>query len=206
MELICTVISNTDENTYIYFDEITKDGVIIDPGAFEQEIVNVIEKNNINLKGILLTHGHYDHMWGALEFKEKYNIKIYSSEVEKCVTNDPEVSFTSRVDSRKFIADVLLKDNEEFEVGSIKLKTIFTPGHTPGGVCYLDEKQKIMFTGDTLFKGTFGRTDFPMGSFEDLKNSLYRLLEMDEDIEVYPGHYEPSNIGIEKKTNRLFSM
>ncbi len=206
MELICTVVSNTDENIYIYFDEETHDGVIVDPGAFEQDIVNLIEENNINLKAVLLTHGHYDHIWGAKEFSEKYGIKIYAGVGEDVVTNDPNVSFTSRMDGSKFIADVIVADGEIVEIGSLKFKVIATPGHTPGGVCYLDELQKVMFTGDTLFKGTFGRTDFPHGSFGDLEKSLHRLFEMDSEIKVYPGHYEPTTIGIEKETNRLLGM
>ncbi len=206
MELICTVVPSMDQNIYVYYDENTKDGVIVDPGLYEQELLDVIAENNINIKGILLTHGHYDHMFGAEELKNKFNCKIYSGEKETLVTNDPNVSFTSRFDGRKLIADVLLKDDEVIEIGSIKLKVIYTPGHTPGGVCYLDEKTGVMFTGDTLFKGTFGRTDFPHGSFELLEKSLLRLFELPEHIQVYAGHMGSSTIGDEKRTNRLFNM
>ncbi len=204
MQLICNIVPNTDENTYVYFDENTKDGVIVDPGVFSTDLLTKISEEGINIQGILLTHGHYDHIFGALEYKDFYGCKIYSGEKEQLVTNDPSVSFTERFDSRKFIADVLLKEDETFEVGSLKFKAISTPGHTPGGVCYLDELQGVMFSGDTLFKGTYGRTDFPMGSFEDLKSSLERLFELDADIDVYPGHYEPTSIGFEKATNRMF--
>ncbi len=206
MELICTVAPDMDQNIYVYFDEKTKDGVIIDPGYYRPDLLTQISDNNINVKGILLTHGHYDHMYGALELKNKFNCQIYSGEKETVVTNDPNVSFTSRTDGRKFVADVLLKDNEVVEIGSIKLKVISTPGHTPGGVCYYDDKTGVLFTGDTLFKGTFGRTDFPYGSFDELKNSLLRLFELPEHVQVFPGHMEFSTIGDEKRTNRLFDM
>ncbi len=145
-------------------------------------------------------------MFGAEELKNKFNCEIYSGEKETLVTNDPNVSFTARFDGRKFVADVLLKDDEVVEIGSIKLKVISTPGHTPGGVCYLDEKTGVMFTGDTLFKGTFGRTDFPYGSFELLEKSLLRLFELPDHIQVFAGHMESSTIGDEKRTNRLFDM
>ncbi len=206
MELICTVVPDMDQNIYVYFDENTKDGVIVDPGLYEPKLLEQIAENNINIKGILLTHGHYDHMFGALELKNKFNCDIYSGEKETLVTNDPNVSFTARYDGRKFIADVLLKDEEVIEIGSIKLKVISTPGHTPGGVCFLDEETGVMFTGDTLFRGTFGRTDFPYGDFGQLKTSLLRLFELPEHIQVFAGHMGSSTIGHEKKTNRLFDM
>ncbi len=206
MELICTVVPSMDQNIYVYFDENTKDGVIVDPGFYEPTLLTQIAENNVNVKGILLTHGHYDHMYGALELKDKFNCDIYSGEKETLVTNDPDVSFTSRFDSRKFIADVLLNDEEVIEIGSLKFKVISTPGHTPGGVCYLDEETGVMFTGDTLFKGTFGRTDFPYGNFEQLEQSLHKLFELPEHIQVFAGHMGSSTIGNEKRTNRLFDM
>ncbi len=204
MQLICSVVPNFEENIYVYFDEETKDGVIIDPGFYSAELLSQIEKEDINIKGILLTHGHYDHAYGVTELKEKYNCDVYSGKEETLVTNDPSVSFTERFDGRKFIADVLLKDGDIIECGSIKLQVISTPGHTPGGVCFLDEKTGIMFTGDTLFKGTHGRTDFPFGDYEALKASLFRLFELPEHVQVFPGHYGSSTIGYEKKHNQIF--
>ncbi len=204
MQLICSVAPNVEENIYVYFDEESKDGFIIDPGFCSQSLFEQIEKENIKVRGILLTHGHYDHAYGAQDLKVKYNCDIYSGKEETLVTNDPSVSFTERFDGRKFIADVLLNDGDIIELGSIKLKTISTPGHTPGGVCFLDEVMGVMFTGDTLFKGTHGRTDFPYGDYGKLKASLNRLFELPEDIQVFPGHYDSTTIGDEKKFNKLF--
>ncbi len=204
MQLICSVAPNVEENIYVYFDEETNDGVIIDPGFCSQSLLDQIEKENINIKGILITHGHYDHAYGVLDLKAKYNCDIYSGKEETLVTNDPSVSFTDRFDGRKFVADVLLNDGDIIELGSIKLKVIATPGHTPGGVCFLDEEAGAMFTGDTLFKGTHGRTDFPYGDYATLKASLNRLFELPDHIQVFPGHYDSSTIGDEKKHNKLF--
>ncbi len=206
MQLICSVVPNMDQNIYVYFDETTKDGVIVDPGVYGTGLLEEIEKENINIKGILLTHGHYDHSFGVLDLKAKYNCDVYSGKNETLVTNDPEVSFTSRFDGRKFVADVLLEDGDLIELGSVCLKVISTPGHTPGGVCFLDETTGIMFTGDTLFKGTHGRTDFPYGDYAALKASLHRLFELPDHIQVFPGHYDSSTIGDEKRTNKLFGF
>ncbi len=204
MQLICNVVPNFDENIYVYFDEETKDGVIIDPGFYSQSLLDQIDSENINVKGILLTHGHYDHAYGVPDLKEKYNCDVYSGKEETLVTNDPSVSFTDRYDSRKFVADVLLNDGDVIEIGSIKFKVISTPGHTPGGACFLDEKTGVMFTGDTLFKGTHGRTDFPFGDYAALKASLFRLFELPDHVQVFPGHYGSSTIGDEKKHNQIF--
>ncbi len=204
MELICMVVPNYDQNIYVYYDEKTKDGVIVDPGLYDVELLSKIAEEEINILGILLTHGHYDHTYGVQDLKDRYECKVYSGEKETLVTNDPSVSFTDRFDGRKFVADVLLNEGDIVELGSVKLKVIATPGHTPGGVCYLDERTGTMFTGDTLFKGTYGRTDLPYGDFEVMKESLNKLFDLPEHIQVFPGHYDSSTIGEEKQSNRLF--
>lgn len=203
MQLICTVTPNFDENIYLYFDENTKDGILIDPGFYQPELLEKIEEEGVNIKGILLTHGHYDHIYGVQELKEKFGCKVYSGEEEVKVTDNPAVSFTDKIDGRKFVADVLLKDEEEIVIGSLKLKTIFTPGHTPGGVCFVDESTGCIFTGDTLFKGTHGRTDFPLGDFNQLKASIFKLFELPDEFQVFPGHYGSSTIGAEKVSNGI---
>lgn len=204
MQLTCTVTQTNEENIYIYYDEETRDAVVIDPGFYDMDFLTKLADLEVNVRAILLTHGHYDHMFGAMDLKKLENCEIYAGEKEELVTNDPSVSFTDRVDSRKFVAKYSVKDGQILEFGSIRLRVIATPGHTPGGVCYLDESTGAIFTGDTLFKGTHGRTDFPYGDAEALKNSLNKLFELPDHYKAFPGHYGTTTIGYEKLNNNMF--
>ncbi|MGL4453390.1 MAG: MBL fold metallo-hydrolase [Sarcina sp.] len=184
------------ENTYFLIDETTNEAVIFDPGAEEELIFAIIERLNIKPKMILLTHGHFDHVGAVKEVKNKYNIPLYINKA------DEEMR---KVDSQLFgeipKVDGYLNDGDKFTFGNGKeIKVITTPGHTPGGVCFLCED--ILITGDTLFNGSIGRTDFTGGDFNTLLSSIKsKLLHLGDNINVYSGHGAGTTIGNEKRHN-----
>lgn len=204
MELYSTIVSEAVQNCYVYFDKDTKEGVVVDPGEFTDKLKKIIEKNEVNVKFILLTHGHYDHMCGALEMKERYNAPIVSHKLEVAVTNDADVNFTGlRVGQKvEFVADILLEDGDYVTFGEHKLKVIHTPGHTPGCCCYVDEDNGIIFSGDTLFYQTVGRTDLPLSNGQDIVDAINdKLFTLNPEYVVYPGHSRSTTIGHEIKYN-----
>jgi glyoxylase-like metal-dependent hydrolase (beta-lactamase superfamily II) len=196
-------------NTYLVFNDETKEtggkkeGFIIDPGGQEKKIEKLIKDENIGLKFILNTHCHIDHVIMDNYFKEKYGIKIIACKEEEYILKNLEeqaeylgFEFTGDVKIDKY-----LKENEVINIGEISILPIFTPGHSPGSVSFL-VNGKYLFSGDTLFKNTIGRTDILGGSFDDIINSIKgKLLILGDDIIVLPGHGEATNIGEEKKYN-----
>ena len=198
------IINDNDygENIYIYYDKATNEGVIIDPGDSLETIVGAIK--NLKIKGILLTHGHFDHIFTVDKVRELTGAPVYahkaeaevlkSSEYNRSVWRDMEISV---------VADKFFEDGDVFEISDeIKLKIIHTPGHTAGGLCYYDEKNGIMFTGDTLFKETIGRTDMPTGSRATLLKSVReKLFTLDGNVKVFPGHGKSTTVSHEKIYN-----
>ncbi|MCL4542722.1 MAG: MBL fold metallo-hydrolase [Deltaproteobacteria bacterium] len=192
-------------NTYLVFnDENNKrEGFIIDPGGQEKRIEKIIKDENIDLKFILNTHCHIDHVIMDNYFKEKYRIKIIASKEEEIILKNLknqavylDLDFTGAV-----IIDEYLKENVAINLGEINILPIFTPGHSPGSTSFLING-KYLFSGDTLFKNTIGRTDILGGSFGEIINSIKnKLLILDDGVLVLPGHGEATTIGEEKKYN-----
>lgn len=175
--------------------------VVIDPGIFSQRVKDFLNENSEKERLILLTHAHFDHICGAERLRADTGVKIAVGEKDAPALIDTSLSLSDKFHAHQtpFEADILLKDNEIFDVGNIEFKSLSTPGHTVGGMCYLTVK--TLFSGDTLFLESVGRTDFPGGDGEALLKSIKRLLSLDEDIEVYPGHGEPTTIEHEKLYN-----
>lgn len=179
-------------NCYILGCEETKEAVMIDPGGDALGLLSKIKKLDLNIKYIILTHGHYDHTGAINEIKEKTNAPIAIHKLDKKILEDENKS-----------ADMYLKDGDELSIGSIKLKIIHTPGHSPGGISILMDG--AIFTGDTLFAGSIGRTDFYKGDMEQILSSIKnKLFLLPEETKVYPGHGPASTIGSEKNTNPFF--
>ena len=189
------------ENTYLLGDESTGKCAIIDPGATLSDILSRVKKRNLTVEYIILTHGHADHIGTVKKLKEETNAKIVAHENERELLIDRKKNLSVRFPCgpQEFEADVYVKDKDKLAIGDLKVTFIHTPGHTPGGMCI--KVGNHMFTGDTLFAGSIGRTDFYGGDFKQMNKSLNKLANQDDNIIIYPGHGPTSTIGKEKYMN-----
>ncbi|OOM75802.1 putative metallo-hydrolase [Clostridium puniceum] len=194
--IIKTIMAGTyEENCYLVMNEDTRELAIVDPGGKSALIEEEIKKLNGEPKFILLTHGHMDHVDGVVELVNKLNIPFYINEIEEKYMENDEYVFGTLPKSSGY-----LKEGDTLTLGEDIIKVIETPGHTAGGICFLISDK--LFTGDTLFQGSIGRSDFPGGNGRQLiQNIKDKLLPLGDDIEVYPGHGNPSTIGYEKRMN-----
>ncbi len=193
----------TSENTYLVYDEITLNGVIIDPGCDINKILKMIEDNNVNIKYIFITHCHYDHIKSIINLKEKTGAYILSGDKGAENIGNPDINLTKYglgYEIKNIKSDIILKDGEILELDSLKFKCIYTPGHTSCGVCYLIDNE--LFCGDTLFLRNCGRWDLPTGDFKTLEKSIKeKLYVLPDETVVHSGHGHDTNIGYEKKYN-----
>lgn len=175
-----------DNFSYIIADEVTKEAVVVDPAFNVEAIVRILVRENLNLRYVVNTHHHADHTAGNEDLASRYRAKIVAHKLSKVKK------------------DLVVDEGDIIRVGKIPIKVIHTPGHTPDGVCLLANNK--LFTGDTLFVGECGRTDLTGGNAKGMYDSLFnKLLKLDDDVEVYPGHdygsHPNSTIGREKETN-----
>ena len=192
------VTGSFETNTYIISDNT--ECIIVDPGLDFLEYASSIKKK-YSVVAILLTHGHMDHIDGVRYFS---NVPIYIHEADEEFFYDSRLSLYSWMNLKSpfkkgDLKIITVKDNDELELMGLKFKVIHTPGHTRGSVCYL-YRNKIL-SGDTLFKNSCGRTDFPTGDALDLRRSLNKLISLPDNLDVYPGHDEKTKLGEEKKRN-----
>ncbi|WP_457635593.1 MBL fold metallo-hydrolase [Persephonella sp.] len=189
------------ENTIFIIDEDTKEVVVVDPGAEGERILKELE--NYNLRYILATHGHIDHVGQVGFLKKIFDVPFFMSQKDLfLINNDIFPGFAQMVEAAVCPEpDRFLKEGETISFGRFNLRVIETPGHTPGSICFYDQKNSFVITGDTLFKGSIGRTDLPGGDMKQMENSLKKLMELPDDTDVIPGHGDTTKIGIEKKTN-----
>ncbi len=191
-------------NTYLVFDEETNKGFLVDPGSYSSGIAEKIKELGIDIIYIMLTHGHADHIMGVEGFKGDFpDAKVVANINEKEMLGDVNFNMSLQFGQPTSIdADIYVDDEEEMEVGGLKLKFFFTPGHSPGGMCIYIPEEKTLFSGDTLFQASIGRTDFPGCSFKALEESIHtKLWPLPDDTTVFPGHMGPTNIGFEKEHN-----
>lgn len=176
--------------------------IVVDPARCTDAVVKFLSENSDKKRLILITHAHFDHIGGARELRRRTGVKIAVGVNEAFALGDARYNLSALFGSQlePFVADYTIEDDEEFTVGDITIKAIETPGHTVGGMCYLAEN--CLFSGDTLFRETAGRTDFLGGSMQELRLSLDRLMWMlDDDVTVYSGHGPQTTIGHERKFN-----
>lgn len=201
------------ENTYIAFND-EKTAVIIDPGCSntfeENQLVQFIESNNLEVKALLSTHCHIDHIFGNAFVLNKFKVDYYIHKLDLPVLERGERSaqvygiqgFTPSPNPTKF-----LNDNDVISFENLTFKVIFGPGHAPGHVAFYSEENKFAISGDILFKGSFGRVDLPGGDLETLKQTIHdRFFTLPEETIIYSGHGPETNIGIEKKTNYILQF
>ena len=201
MQIISITDSGFWANSYI-LTENGKTAVVIDPSA--PKLIAELKQRGLQVTHVLLTHCHFDHVYEVSDLQEK-GAKVLCSTEEKLLVGTP-ADLTKRfgVPCNPYQVDEVFQDGEEKDVGGISVKAILTPGHTAGSCCYLvtaKDGGRYLFTGDTLFAGSIGRTDFPTGNITALRASLKRLASLDGDIPVYAGHNEPTTLDNERKTN-----
>ena len=206
MEIKRLIVGMVQTNCYIAVHPETKEAVIVDPGDEAARIEDALAQTGAKAKAILLTHGHFDHVTAMEELRRDLGVPVYACEQEQAVLADPDKNLSCQFMSGGLYlkADRLLKDQEEFELIGYQFKVIHTPGHTCGSCCYYIASEKVLFAGDTLFEGSYGRIDFPTGNSREMINSVANVLfGLPEDTDVYPGHMGYTTIGDEKRYNPL---
>lgn len=193
-----------EDNNYLLIDEKSKEAVLIDCTEKNVQIEEAIERYGATLKYVLLTHGHFDHVLGVNDFRRKYDCQVLMHEADQPLLDNMDKFVKEfgmpKVEIQK--VDGYINENKIITFGEIEIKTIHTPGHTLGSVCFLVEDK--LFTGDTIFYETVGRTDLAGGSFSELQNSIKnKVFTLDENIEILPGHGRATTVGYEKINNRF---
>ncbi|MBQ7839280.1 MAG: MBL fold metallo-hydrolase [Lachnospiraceae bacterium] len=190
-------------NCYFLYKEGNSDVIMIDPADRGADIYNALKGKGMNVAAILLTHAHFDHIYGADKLRELSGAKIYALDAEKVVCQDAYVNVSAQFGRKVTIApDEWLTDGQKLTLADVELEVISTPGHTIGSVCYYVKDAGILVAGDTLFENSVGRTDFPTGSMSKLVRSIKeKLFVLPDETKVYPGHGDSTTIGNEKKYN-----
>lgn len=202
MKIVSLSLGLLGANSYIIYDEVKLEGAVIDPGGDAHILLDEIDSKNIDIKYIILTHGHFDHIGAVGKLKDKTGalIAIHKDDAPNLTDIFKNLSFSMKVESIQPEADLLLVDGDTLIIGENSLRIMHTPGHSPGGISILGDG--IVFTGDTLFKGSIGRTDFPGGDIELLRASISnKLLTLDDSTIVYSGHGPATTIATEKTSN-----
>jgi hydroxyacylglutathione hydrolase len=189
-------------NCYVVYSESTKSAIVVDPGGDSDDIIKFIDENNLDLNYIVLTHGHGDHIGGVAELKKYYKVPIMIHEKDAEIIKDCNLNLSNMMAMGcvEITPDIELKDNDIIEFGELKAIVLHTPGHTKGGISL--KLNNNVISGDTLFKGSIGRSDLYGGDHEVLLNSIKsKLLSLPEDTKVFPGHGAPTFIKFEKYNN-----
>jgi glyoxylase-like metal-dependent hydrolase (beta-lactamase superfamily II) len=198
-------VGQLETNAYIIGDEGTKQGVVIDPGDEGDRIMDVVKGNSLEINAIVCTHAHFDHIGAAGDIRKETGAKIllHKDDLEGYGLAKEQASFWGFDLNDLPQPDDFIEEGDTLQVGSLSFKIMHTPGHSPGGISLYGEG--IVLTGDTIFQGSVGRTDFPGGSIEKLKESFRRLLALPTETKVYSGHGPETTIGREKKENFFVS-
>ncbi|MBT8380025.1 MAG: MBL fold metallo-hydrolase [Ignavibacteria bacterium] len=208
MNIKSVVFNNFAENTILLWDDETKEAAVVDPGMYTKDEEKIFDdylvENNLQLKALINTHCHIDHILGCGYVKNKYKVDYYAPEKDLLLLKNAATQaemFGLNLNTPPE-PDKLISEETEFSLGNVELKFLFTPGHTPGEFCIYIKTEKICVTGDVLFKEGIGRTDLWGGDYNTLINSIkQKLFTLPDDVKIFPGHGDPSTIGHEKQNN-----
>ncbi len=195
------IVGPLEENTYIIGDGQTKEVILIDPGDESDRILDIINEKGLTVRSIICTHAHFDHIGAISDIKKETEAEVllHKSDLEMYESARDQAAFWGYSMDDIPAPDRFIDEGDVVHAGTMEFSVLHTPGHSPGGISLYG--QGILITGDTIFKGSVGRTDFPGGSVDDLKKSFRRLLEMPEDTKIFSGHGPETTVGMEKKTN-----
>jgi hydroxyacylglutathione hydrolase len=206
------VFNPFSENTFIVYDD-SLIGIVIDPGCYEKEekdeLDNFIKSKNLTIKYLLNTHAHIDHVLGNFHVKEKYNVPLLMHKKDEPVLKAvkayaPNYGFANYTEA---VPDQFLEEGDEVVYGNSKFTVLFLPGHAPGHIGFYYKDEKILISGDVLFRASIGRTDLPGGHHETLLNSIQqKLFVLPDDVVVYPGHGSTTTLGEEKRSNPFCAL
>lgn len=191
-----------ETNTYLALNG--ERSFVVDPGADADKILAAAEAEGAKIEWVLLTHAHFDHIGGVAELQRAGAQVVLHRDDFGIASSFKNLAFYAGVKVEKFVPDVTVSGGETLDVAGVKVRVIHTPGHTAGGVCYVADD--VIFTGDTLFELSYGRTDFPTGSFKELKNSvLNKLFVLPGDYRLLPGHGAPTTLAFEREHNPILT-
>ena len=192
-------------NCYFMINRDTGKGLVIDPGDEPERLAREITREGCAAEAILLTHGHFDHVMGVEKLRAETGAKVYIHETDRRTVEETVSQPMMGFQPSSVPVDVWLTGEPVLELAGFRIQVFLTPGHTRGGVCYYFENERVLFSGDTLFCGSIGRTDFPGGSYSALIRSVQeKLFPLPDETRVYPGHEETTTIGFERKYNPFF--
>lgn len=204
MQVEHLAVGPVQTNCYLAINKETKEAIIIDPGDDADRIGMRLMQLEAKPVAILLTHGHFDHAGAAKTLAAQYDILVYAHEKEAETLEDSRMNLSGPLagGATTYHVDVFLKDEQELTLAGLHIRVLFTPGHTPGGCCYYFPREDVLFSGDSLFCGSVGRTDFPGGSMHTLVDSVRnKLMSLPENTIVYPGHDIETTIEQERMYN-----
>lgn len=207
MEIYVLPLGMLQTNTYIVYDQDTKEAFVVDPATKAELIADFIVSNNLKLQAILITHGHFDHIGAVCDLKIAFpDATIYMHQNDIAKLDNTQVSRTlgMSIKTKPFVVDKIVNDGDEIVVAGNTIKVMHTPGHSSGSVCYI--MGDVIFSGDTLFKDSYGRVQFADGSIEDIKQSIQNLFNLDGDYKVLCGHGEGTQLRAEATTNPILKI
>jgi hydroxyacylglutathione hydrolase len=209
MKIDCLILGEYQTNCYVLREnDSAEDCLIIDAGLGGSKLIDFLKKHKLNPVALILTHGHIDHIAAVTALREHYpKIKVYIHELDAELLTQPEYNLSTLTGAifNAGRADSLIQDKGVIEQAGLKLEVLHTPGHTPGGICLYSKDEGVVFTNDSLFADSIGRTDFPGGSTAKLLKSIKeKLFTLPEETVVYPGHGPATTIGHEKAHNQFF--
>ena len=190
-------------NCYVAWNEQTKEAVIVDPAAYSKKLAEFLREEGLKPQAVLLTHGHFDHIMGLDALLEEYPVPVYVLGAEKGLIADPKTNLSLTYTNGYVFEDATyVTDGQKIAAAGVTFEVLFTPGHTSGGCCYYAETENMLFSGDTLFRCSVGRSDLPTGDETTLIRSIKeKLLVLPENTVVYPGHMAATTIQTEKTAN-----